>query len=162
VFPFNYCDVSTGLCATCTSDDQCVGDAGLSGTHCLDAGYCGCFGVSDCPSKTACDPFFSQCAPSCATVGGQCILGTVCDDATGLCVQCLVDADCANLAPATPYCANDLDAGTVCVECLNPSECPTNAAGCDSRTLTCGSCETNADCPAVYPHCIGPPGGTCA
>jgi hypothetical protein len=161
VFPFNYCDVSTGLCATCTSDGQCVGDAGLNGIHCLDAGYCGCFSLADCPNGTACDPLFSECAPSCINFPTQCILGSVCDSRTGLCVQCLRDADCVDLAPSTAYCDNDVDAGTSCVECLDPSQCPMALPGCSSSTFSCGTCERDADCPSTRPNCMNPPGGTC-
>ncbi len=160
--PFNYCNVSTGICATCSNDTQCQGDAGLIGAHCLDGGTCGCFSMDDCPSGAACDPFLRQCAPSCAQAPGQCAWGTVCNPQSGLCVQCLQDSDCANEAPVYPYCSNDVDAGTSCVACLDPTDCPSDKLGCSSRTFQCGSCERNADCPAAYPHCLGPPAGFCA
>jgi hypothetical protein len=160
--PFNYCDARTGICATCSSDSQCVGDAGLAGVHCLDAGYCGCFSMADCPAGAACDPFFGQCAPSCVFLAGQCAWGTVCNPRDGLCVQCLQDADCSSQAPAYAYCLNDIDAGTTCVACLTPADCPSDKLGCSSHLFECGVCERDSDCPAAYPHCIGPPNGFCA
>jgi len=162
VFPFNYCNPANGICTTCSSDTQCAGDAGLSGSHCLDAGFCGCFSMADCPAGTACDPLFGQCAQSCVNIPGQCPWNTVCDPRSGLCVQCLQDSDCANLAPAFAYCLNDVDAGTTCAACLIPAECPSDKPGCSSQSFKCGACERDADCPPSYPHCIGPPSGYCA
>ncbi len=146
-----FCYPDSGLCGACESDSQCVGyDAG---PLCLPSlGSCGCASTSDCGPNGGCEPGTSQCVLSCLLDdGGACAKAELaCDPGSRVCVTCIDDSTCT---PLFPYCANDVDAGTVCVECVMPSQCPDSRPGCDQVGLSCGSCTSSADCPATLPLC---------
>jgi hypothetical protein len=111
-----YCDPVSRQCSNhCTSDADCPTGAGVPhhchptlhvcvdcylGPHC-GAGFCetmtfscvGCLKDGDCPSTAPmCGPSFT-CTPSCTSTA-MCPLGSVCDPAKGLCVECATNQDC--------------------------------------------------------------------
>jgi hypothetical protein len=174
------CDPVSRECVECLSDTDCTAhtglprctadiDAGNSCEQCLTpadcpvstpgcySGYyiCGfCSGPTDCPSAAPiCESWTSTCAIDCRLPdGGTSCAAGICQVGNGECVQCLSDLDCV---PYTdPYCANDIDAGTLCVQCLQASQCG-DAGPCNSQLLRCGSCAVNADCPPEAPTCAG-------
>jgi hypothetical protein len=116
---------------------------------------CGsCSGPMDCPvSAPVCETWTSTCAIDCRLpdAGTYCSTG-VCDPSSGQCVQCLGDSDCTGFGG--PYCASDIDAGSLCVQCLQAAQCG-DAGPCNSRYLNCGSCAVDADCPPEAPTCAG-------
>ena len=88
------CDVETGICKPCETDEDC----GLPGTtpapYCTPSGACG-----QCLSDEQCGfPY------------------AICDTADWTCRPCLVDPDCPESVPACLI-AEEPDSGNVCVEC---------------------------------------------
>ncbi len=178
---------TNGLCG-CATDQACP----AATPNCvLDGGpgVCGCTANASCTgANEVCDSsqgLAGACVLSCSAPGGVCLANTdtgegVCDTTSGLCVQCLTnaqctdvlspfcvsgncaecnaDADCAALDAGTPYCSQAL--GGLCVECTAPSQCPTDNEGCDSSGGNCGSCTLSADCPS--PLGCGESSGLCA
>lgn len=65
----------------------------------------------------------------------------VCDEATSTCVECVVDADCAEGTCVDNACFVD--------RCTSDLDCPAGL-GCDLETGTCGLCATDGDCPGGY------------
>jgi hypothetical protein len=63
------------------------------------------------------------------------------------CSECRTTSDCPG---SKPICRG------ACFQCMYPSDCTNPAAGCNSSTFTCGSCEVAADCPSGVCN-----GGTC-
>jgi hypothetical protein len=163
----------------CNADTQCAGQ--VEGTRCV-ASQCGCETSADCP--LAID---GTCAPNhrcgcgsnadCAAPDGgvPALDEGVCDTATGLCVQCVTDADCTDpnnkvCDPSTHLClpcrvdadcVNNTD-GPICGDlgqyslgygmcgCLVDTDCSGHAGGPDcvsngSPYDKCG-CQTAADC----------------
>lgn len=63
-----------------------------------------------------------------------------CDEASGVCVACLQEADCSE--PATPYCIEHR-----CVSCRTSADCADAAAArCDDESHMCVGCQDSADC----------------
>ena len=83
----------------------------------------------------------SACQPACAD-------GTVCDEATGACVDCLQDADCTE--DAAPVCDPDTQ---TCVACLDDSTCSGDTPVCDTDAQTCVACLEDANCSGDTPVC---------
>lgn len=80
-----------------------------------------------------------------ATTGGTTGGATGCADAPD------PDADCAAHQPGTPHC--DLEA-SVCVECVQQSDCGSLASICDPDTHACVECVQDLDCDMnVEPAC---------
>lgn len=113
---------------------------------------------------------------TCATEG--CALG-VCDELTGVCVECLVDPDCPDAWDCNELtntchleCTNDSNcpAGEICNdtglcvpgdvpggECVDPTDCdPSLGCGagyclrCQGNGNFCNECEDDADCGAAF------------
>jgi hypothetical protein len=142
------CQTTLGMC-TCTSQNQCAGNA----PSCvgLDAGpgMCGCASTADCRDAGVCDDVHfpsGACVPSCAVDGGAAncqSMQEVCNPSSGLCVGCLSNQDCQIDGGMQPFC--DTTAG-VCVQCLAAADCPYSSPGCSDGT--CGLCQMPTDCPA--------------
>jgi hypothetical protein len=180
------CQTSTGYCVGCLADGDCQDQANapFCGTD-IDAGnYCvQCLGPADCPDSglPGCSSqahscgfcsFSSDCPATAAycqygLCGDSCVLsdgGTFCQNGlcntnSGLCVNCLTDADCPPFGSTPSYCLNDIDAGFSCVGCYEQSQCA--PWPCNSVYYFCGSCGSDSDCPTEAPHCSGSPFGNC-
>jgi hypothetical protein len=53
------CDLDSGLCLPCSSDDQCTGND--AGPRCLSYGNCGCLGAQDCGPTGVCNSYSLAC-----------------------------------------------------------------------------------------------------
>jgi Cys-rich repeat protein len=151
---------SSGLCG-CSSDSDClVFDSGVvptcvhSGNYVpADAGplVCGCDATSVCPDGEICDPRLGTpggaCVPTCSSDGGlDCATGPgypACNPATGYCVECLTDLDCAN-APnfggyLRPVCV--MDGGQPGFPVLGGGQCGcTTDDDCNGQLCDDGEC----------------------
>jgi len=118
-----HCDMATGTCTGCRSDDDCRGPL-----FCNTAtGIC-----RDCVSDAHC----GGVRPICDAISGQCT------------ASCSSDADCANTRGPTRC---DTSPGRrVCVDCTGPNQ---PCAFCETVTFSCVGCLTDADCPATVPFC---------
>lgn len=94
----------------------------------------------------------SGCALS--HVGDRCEPGDcgdalpVCDDTTGVCVECTANSDCPSACDLSTLC---------CVECLTSADCSDEATPrCSPDTLTCVGCSTDAHCSEAdgRPFCV--------
>lgn len=163
---FLLCDEELG-CVECVQDSDCSAAA----PHCVVGTCAACgpaatakeAGVSDCPvAAPACWASDNGCHPACGD-GVTCPPGTSCDKASGACVGCSADADCASgvgaldrrkcvtcnsdatCAGARPRCR--LLTGT-CEACISNGDCGRTSPICDPATLTCRvGCSSNAQCP---------------
>ena len=150
------CQVIPGVC-----DPECAGDT----PHCLDGTCVQCKDASHCGPDLACHPDTHTCVPPSEECSGD---KPYYDVSSGLCVQCLVNADCAvgNCNTTTHTCVGDVCATCdqdypacaeiagefYCVQCTDDSYC---AGGtCKLETFTCvggfippeDACESTADC----------------
>ena len=126
-----------------------------------------CEGSADCPNDrpicedglcVECIPEILSCAdlnrPICGDDGtchgcadsAECAHGTVCEAATGRCVECLSNNDCNSDAP---FCNTD----GMCEGCdpMRQDQCNGDAS-CLSNG-SCGACQQDADCPDTLPRC---------
>lgn len=153
------CDTAAEACVECTDDTHCSGGVcDLTANSCVE-----CLGDDDCDGL--CDPTINRCYSAC-TDDADCVNPAVpvCDG--GACVECLVDAHCADgelcdaltnsCAPACeldtdcwnpdfPYC--NLATGS-CVACATDEHCPDGMI-CDEATLSCvdrPGCGSDDDC----------------
>jgi hypothetical protein len=114
-------------CVQCTADGQCA--ANSNGHVCLGSHTCGCALNTDCPAGSA-----------------QCVNGT--------CSGCN-SANNNGCGGGTPLCLNN----TTCVECKVNADCANNNNGhtCDLASHTCGCGASDNNCPAAPgPHqCVG-------
>ncbi|MGA7124065.1 MAG: hypothetical protein WBY94_28440, partial [Polyangiaceae bacterium] len=162
-------------CVDCLTNAQCP-----KATNVCLAGTCvACATSADCAgtSTPVCWPSNHTCHASCAGDGGIACVGPEdhCDTATGACVGCTSNQECAADAGGSgrrPVCdmttlqcvqcvsttdCNAGDAGTRllcdeashgCVECIADSDCATSAAGPVCRAGVCNpGCTTNTQCP---------------
>ncbi|MFO0758156.1 MAG: DUF11 domain-containing protein [Byssovorax sp.] len=166
------CDAATNMCIdgcrgmngngckagdVCTSKDDTIG-------QCLR-----CLVDADCGGPTSakvCDAATNMCVDGCRGMNGNgCMPGDACtsvDETIGMCVDCLVDADCGaidsakvcdgmkckdgcrgmdgNHCPAGKDCTSKDATIGVCVECLTDAECGDAKSGkvCDDATHMCG------------------------
>ena len=77
----------------------------------------------------------------------------VCDAASGSCVPCLLDSDCA---PERPFCrqTSPTSASNVCVQCTGDAQCPESSPVCDLGSNECTSrCQDSAQCSGTTPIC---------
>lgn len=93
-------------------------------------------------------------------VSGACDIPLVCDEATGACVECLADAQCAGNMPV-----GDAGAATVCdlarrecVQCIEDAHCSGDTPVCrvdaeSSSRNRCVECQANDDCGGATPIC---------
>ncbi len=155
----NGCNSATNQCGSCTVTSDCTSPqactkSGVCGSVCVTgqsmAGCAPCVLNTDCPSSNPYCELDGICGstandggvPDKGPCGDPCGTNSVCNPASGKCVGCLADSDCAHQA-GTPKC--DTSSKT-CVECLSATDCAYSAAGCNMGY--CGSCTTTADCPA--------------
>ncbi len=155
---------ATNTCAKCNLDVQCKGDP--AGGRCTPAGTCTCNGDKDCK-----EPGLSLCrAEGCVcTDDSGCTAGAEkCDVASGVCIACDKDSQCAEgktkcIAGDTPAascgCASDDECGGegeapfcakdngACVVCLTDAQCGKGGKCFSPGTpaANCG-CTKNADC----------------
>ena len=118
---------------TCSSDDDCSGDlpsCSIEDHQCVE-----CLSATQCRTGYRCAAETHTCEPPCKS-NNDCsgIDREVCS-ATGVCVQCEVDADCES-TPLTPHC--NLRNG-LCVQCLVQADC--GRATCFDD---CAACRNNA------------------
>jgi len=145
---FLLCDAQRG-CVECMQDADCSAAA----PHCV-AGTCAACrpaaraqdaGMSDCPAAApACWASDTECHPACGD-GVTCPAGASCDKASGACVGCRADADCAS-----GVCALDRRR---CVTCTSDATCGGARPRCRLLTGTCEACTSNADCGRASPIC---------
>lgn len=118
---------STLFCTECADDADCAG-----GQKCDPGGSCvECATNAHCPSGKVCAPA-GECVTPCkvdgdcpgVTIGGV-AFETKCDAKTGLCRNCVTDADCA--AYEKPFCAPAIGD---CVDCRTDSDCPASTPSC--------------------------------
>ena len=163
---------------TCTTDSDCIVDGGgvcnlseFSSFQCMacrsDGG--GCTTPGDVCDSNSPVPY---CQLNCFTNPDACPPGTFCG-AGGICMPgCQSSSDCGGAAPV----CNTAQGGG-CVACLTGADCPDFAPGCASY-YECGycadnsvcagqhcsegvcSCQSDSECPADAPICIGLDGGT--
>ena len=94
-------------------------------------------------------------SPSACSTNEDCPNGSTpaCDLATGSCVPCLIDSDCA---PEKPFCrqTSATSAGNVCVQCTGDAQCPESSPVCDLGSNQCTSrCQGSAQCSGATPIC---------
>jgi hypothetical protein len=119
----------------------CVIDAGDAGDSAMDAGDTG-------PDVDA------------GACGMTCPSGRMCNETTGMCVECVADADCTGASASN--CGTD----GVCAACEADSDCEhlTATPVCDEPTGTCGECTVDTEasrCPAPDDLACDPTALTC-
>jgi Cys-rich repeat protein len=127
-------------CVQCQSNTDCAPGAPVCAL-----GRCAACGVNgDCGTGEACFPANHSCQTACTTnaecpqFGGQ--NATICDTASGACVQCRDDADC----PATaPKCEPNR---RQCGDCASRADCGIAAPACNLQNARCVECLVDADC----------------
>lgn len=143
-----HCDVLSGACVPCVSDEQCSGpvnhrcDAALH--RCVECGVDG-----DCGAGRVCVPSARQCATSCHQLTDCVLSGFFCDLGRSICARCTGDEICKTADPETPVCS---PVGR-CVLCVNDSTCPAATPRCDRTTGSCVQCLGASDCGAAAPLC---------
>ncbi|PIV99889.1 MAG: hypothetical protein COW42_09605 [Deltaproteobacteria bacterium CG17_big_fil_post_rev_8_21_14_2_50_63_7] len=152
-------DTSADTVSTDTSTDATV-DATLDAT--VDATV---DGTVDATIADTIDDTTTDTADAGCTSNGDCTAG-VCNTATGMCVDCMANGNCAAPTPtcdmATHTCVADCASNTdctdsalpacdvtggVCVECIDNSTCADPTPTCDTLSNTCkANCASNTDC----------------
>ncbi len=165
------CDVPSGLCGSCETDQQCRTQAAGSfvGPFCRDDGICGCQVDSDCPAHEVCGGtpshggaggLLGQCvAPPLRCTPASCPYPAFCDLDGGACEAtassrvCASDGDCAYSAGGA-FCESD--AGS-CVVCRADSDCVALGYAVEGYShCTAGGCTPGC---AADPDCAGNPAG---
>ncbi|HSO31056.1 MAG TPA: hypothetical protein VLT33_01035 [Labilithrix sp.] len=145
---FLLCSASLG-CVECKRESDCPASA----AHCLEGTCVGCrpsvtsndAGVSDCPSRNeACWASDDECHAACGDAN-PCPAGSTCDKASGACVGCRADEDCAS-GVCSPLRKR-------CVACVTDATCSGARPRCRVLTGTCEACTSNADCGHALPIC---------
>ncbi len=142
-----HCDVVSGTCVACVSDDQCKAgdkhrcDAALH--RCVECGVDG-----DCGANKVCVPGTRRCATTCTQLSDCVFLGDFCDTTKHICARCTDDSIC-NADPDTPICSPVDD----CVQCVTDATCPAAKPRCDRTSGTCVQCLASADCASSAPLC---------
>eukprot|EP01130_Rhizamoeba_saxonica_P018441 TRINITY_DN9231_c0_g1_i1.p1 TRINITY_DN9231_c0_g1~~TRINITY_DN9231_c0_g1_i1.p1 ORF type:complete len:1382 (-),score=311.07 TRINITY_DN9231_c0_g1_i1:39-4184(-) len=151
-----FCDDSTGLCETCVINDHCDINTPICSNFtcnpCSDELPCpggGCSGgiCVDCTVNDHCLDFslpvcdIDYTCKRCDESINECDDGSVCDEATGICVECIGNEDC----DGGLIC--DLSSG-ICRPCSEVvfGNCP-NGGVCLSESDICVDCVFNEDCP---------------
>jgi hypothetical protein len=107
-----------------------------------------CVARNSCTTLTAtlfCHPATARCSVQCdpdapARTVGNCPVAEQCDPRIGLCVECIVDADCGGTSPAC-----DRTSGT-CVACNSDTDCPAGSGLCLREEHRCVQCLVDTDC----------------
>ena len=164
------CNPATGYCVGCTAASQCpeTMPACVPWNDVPGGAYCGCGGPSDCADGLACAlpgvPLNATCIPPCAVTSDgydSCLYDSYdyyqprCNTETGVCQQCLTNADCVGRNQTIGLANYPLglctDGGS-CIACYTNADCPASAPGCVGNL--CGTCVTSADCPSSAAECI--------
>ena len=128
-------------CTECVSDADCDD----SGKPACVLGKCReCGPESKCGAAEACFPQDYKCESRCASDGDCPGDAGICLAASGTCVGCQTDADCA-ATPGTPLCE---PTRAQCSECKSNADCGAAAPACDLNDGKCHECLVDADCPA--------------
>ncbi|MDB5219428.1 MAG: hypothetical protein JWO86_7355 [Myxococcaceae bacterium] len=142
-----HCDVVSGTCVACVTDDQCKGtkqhrcDAAIH--RCVECGVDG-----DCGTGKVCVPGTRRCATTCTQLSDCVFLGDFCDTSRSICVRCTDDAIC-KADPDTPICSPVGE----CVSCATDATCPAAKPRCDRTVGTCVQCLGASDCGPAAPLC---------
>ncbi len=142
-----HCDVVSGTCVACVTDNECKGDP----KHRCDAALHRCVecGVDgDCGMGRVCVPGTRRCATTCQQLSDCVFLGDFCDTTRNICVRCTDDQIC-NADPDTPHCSPVGE----CVQCVGDATCPAAKPRCDRTTGSCVQCLGAADCATSAPLC---------
>ena len=122
--------------------DSAGGTAGMDAGD-IDGSSVGCASDQECPAGQKCDTASRRCVPrtSCMSTADCSSMGkrTLCDTATGDCVECMATTDC----PKDNDCIR-----SACVpytSCVNTRECP-NGLVCNTTRGRCVECVTDAEC----------------
>jgi Cys-rich repeat protein len=146
-----HCDVVSGGCVACLTDDQCAAgnrhrcDAALH--RCVECGVDG-----DCGAGRVCVPGTRRCATSCQQLSDCVVLGDFCDTTRHICARCTDDSIC-KADPDTPSCSPVGD----CVQCVTDATCPAGKPRCDRTTGSCVQCLGSTDCGTSAPLCSPTP-----
>jgi hypothetical protein len=138
------CETDSQRCVQCLQTEDCP-----SGSVCtLPAGTCvlGC-GSAGCPaSSPICDQATNLCR-GCAD-NDECSADTMgsgedrlCDDATGRCVECILDSHCDE---ALEFCSSVL--GLCAPRCEDAGDCMTDDIYCDQTIGFCVECQLDEHC----------------
>lgn len=112
------------------------GSGGTDGQGGTDAKACGT--LAECSAGTHCAD--DQCV-QCAADGDCAVYGLPrCEPARHRCVACVGSADCQ------PGFACDSLANRCLQTCLEDSDCPVDAHGCDEHRLVCYQCDEDREC----------------
>ena len=142
-----HCDVVSGTCVACLTDDQCKAgdkhrcDAALH--RCVECGVDG-----DCGANRVCVPGTRRCATTCTQLSDCVFLGDFCDTTKHICARCTDDSIC-NADPDTPICSPVDD----CVQCVTDATCSPAKPRCDRASGTCVQCLASSDCAVSAPLC---------
>ncbi|HEY3452794.1 MAG TPA: hypothetical protein VGK67_41000 [Myxococcales bacterium] len=131
-----------GACVGCATNSDCAAPNPLCNTGQWQCRSCQDLG---CPGSGACQPDGS-CASSCTgcfDASNECqpVDAAHCGPVGGACTACV---------SAKPLCDQ---AGGVCAQCLSDADCGAGAAGSICRYGVCVGCATNSDCAAPKPIC---------
>ncbi len=140
------CETDSQRCVQCLETEECP-----SGSVCtLPAGTCvlGC-GSAGCPtSSPICDLTTNLCR-GCAdndecsadTMGSGSGEDRLCDEATGRCVECILDSHCDEVGE---QCSSAL--GLCAPPCEDASDCLTDDVYCDQALGFCVECQLDEHC----------------
>lgn len=136
-----HCAAGEGRCYECLSDAHCL-RPGVPRCDLLQHRCVPCVGASDCGPGQTCERDDRICIDSC-TRNSDCPERYVgCNQARGICVNCLIDEDCAG-SPDRLVC--DRSSGR-CVECDDQPSCPDGHGRCDAYSGHCVACLSSTDC----------------
>jgi hypothetical protein len=142
-----HCDALSGACVACTHDEQCPAtrarcDAALH--RCVQCGIDG-----DCKAEERCEPTTRRCVTRCQSLTGCNSSAPFCELDRGFCVRCKTKVECSIISDGHEC----DDANGMCVECVNDGHCPSEKPRCDRTTGTCAGCLASTDCTASKPLC---------
>jgi hypothetical protein len=138
------CDVASGSCVDCLSDDDCT-VKGLPRCEPTNHICVACLNGPDCAKRQKCDTVTNRCLDSCFDADDACpVDGFSCSADLGLCIECASSTSCAG-SPNGSHC--DIPIGR-CVQCTGNAECPSATPFCDRRTGTCQACILSTACSA--------------
>lgn len=157
---------AAGTCAPICGDARVVGGEICDDGNTMPCGTCNATcsgpGTGRCPTGTGCSRGL-DCERGLCDSSGTCAAsctGSTCDDPTlpycenNVCNECdpATGAGCT-AGSAHPYCGGTGGAGFECVECTDPSHCPSSRPICDFGT--CRACAAFAECGGGGFDCCG-------
>lgn len=136
-----HCDVSSGTCVACASDDHCVGVSGRPRCDTALHRCVECGDNQDCGNLSFCESSVHLCVRVCSEESGCVAPSKHCDESNQRCFECTSNSECKDAA--RPRC--ELLTGR-CVTCTNNTHCSGATPRCDVATFTCVECVNGADC----------------